>query len=373
VRYPWGVTRGAELEGLAASILMVGFPGHHPEGDLRDLVGRGLAGAILFRRNIVDPQQVFDLCHELKALAGTTPFLCSVDQEGGRVARLREGFTQLPAMHAVGRVQDETLATEVGSVIGEECRAVGFDIDFAPVLDVASNPANPVIGDRSFGQDAELCATMGAAMVRGIQSRSVAACGKHLPGHGDTQQDSHLELPYLAHGWERLEAVELVPFRRAIDVGVASLMTAHIVFTALDDERPITLSVRALGELRQRLHLTGEAAPPIISDDLEMAAITERWEIGNAAPMALAAGCDLLLVCHRIDRQQAALEALCRHAESGEGRAQLERAARRVKRFAQTWARPAVRFDPTRLRRPEALRLMARFTSEGIAADPTEA
>jgi beta-N-acetylhexosaminidase len=369
--------RSKQLEELAASVLMIGFPGESPNEEMRDFIARGLSGAILFRRNVSTPRQVFELCRELKSAAGERPFLCGVDQEGGRVARLREGFTELPPMRTVGQLGNEPVAEALGSVIGEECRAVGFDLDFAPVLDVDTNPDNPVIGDRSFGPTAELCAAMGSALSRGIQSHGVAACGKHLPGHGDTRQDSHLALPVLPHGWERLEAVELLPFRRAVAAGLASVMTAHVVFPALDPDLPVTLSPKALGEVRRRVGLDAETGALIISDDLEMAAVIDRWDLATAAPLAIAAGCDLLLVCGSGPRKtgpRETLEALCKYGESTEGRGQLERAQRRVRRFAREWGRSLAHFEPERLRRPEALRLVERL---GVVApaklpDPTE-
>jgi beta-N-acetylhexosaminidase len=368
------MSRSKEIEDLAASVLLIGFAGLEPAPEVRALIGRGVAGVILFRRNVVAPPQIFELCRSLKSLTEGHPLLCAVDQEGGRVARLRQGFTQFPAMRTLGQTGDADLAEEVGLAIGRECRAVGFDLDFAPVLDVDTNPDNPVIGDRSFGTSPELCATMGAAIIRGLQASGVAACGKHLPGHGDTHQDSHLTLPRLTHGFERLDEVELLPFRRAIATGVASLMTAHVVFPSLDPSYPVTLSEPALAALRLRLGLTEETSPLIIADDLEMSAVSESWDIATAAPLAIAAGCDVLLVCHRIDRQEVAFEALCRHAESSAGRGQLERARRRVRRFAERWYRAADRFLPELLRQPEALGLVERIAACGPhPTDPTEA
>jgi beta-N-acetylhexosaminidase len=346
------------------------------DDEVRALIASGLAGTILFRRNVGGAEQTHETCRQLKSCADERLLLCGVDQEGGRVARLREGFTEIPSMRAVGRMKSESTAEAIGKVIGEECRAVGFDLDFAPVLDVDTNPDNPVIGDRSFGSDPALCAAMGSAVARGIQSQGVAACGKHFPGHGDTQQDSHHALPVLTHGWERLEAIELLPFRRAVTAGVASVMTAHLVLPALDSELPVTLSAKALGVLRQRAGLDAAVGPLMISDDLEMAAISNRWDVATAAPMAIAAGCDLLLVCRSGQVQtgaQEAFEALCRHAESSEGRGQLERAQERVRRFTRAWGRPSERFEPERLRRPEALRLAEGVGESRLQAhDPTE-
>src|SRR5581483_10461047 len=239
----------ASHERLAASVLMFGFEGTRPDMHARELIGRGAAGVILMRRNVGTPGETFELTAQLKATAGR-PFLISVDQEGGRVARLRDGFTPLPPLRRIGQAADADAARRMGSILGEECRAVGIDLDFAPVVDVDSNPANPVIGDRSFGSDPALCARLGAAMIAGLQEASVAACAKHFPGHGDTNQDSHTDLPSISHGLQRLRSVELVPFRAAVEAGVATLMTAHIVLEALDDHLPATLSPTALAGLR---------------------------------------------------------------------------------------------------------------------------
>jgi beta-N-acetylhexosaminidase len=363
-------------EQLAASVLMVGFAGPSPDQEFRDLISLGLGGAILFRRNVVAPGQVFDLCRELKSVA-QRPLLCGIDQEGGRVARLRDGFTSIPSMRTVGRTASPAVAGAIGAVIGEECRAVGLDVDFAPVLDVDTNPKNPVIGDRSFGSDPDTCAAMGTAVALGIQSRGVAACGKHLPGHGDTHQDSHHELPILRHGMERLDAVELLPFRRAVAAGLASVMTAHLKVPALDADLPVTLSPRALQAVRSRTGMDDEAGPLVISDDLEMAAIASQWDIGAAAPLAIMAGCDLLLVCRSGPRQsgaQEAIAALCKLAERPDGRRHLERAQRRVQAFAQRWARNAGSFDASHLQRPESLRLVEQLNDTPAAGtpDPTE-
>ncbi|HET8732938.1 MAG TPA: beta-N-acetylhexosaminidase, partial [Anaeromyxobacteraceae bacterium] len=233
----------SRLDAECAGLLCVGFDGTTPSPEVLELVRRGVGGVILFARNVESAEQVAELTASLKRAAGR-PLLVSVDQEGGRVARLRarHGFTELPPMRALGETGDEGLAFEVGALLGSELRAVGIDQDYAPVVDVDTNPANPVIGDRSLSRDPERVGRLGAALARGLQSAGVAACAKHFPGHGDTSQDSHVALPRLAHSLERLEAVELPPFRALARAGVASVMTAHVVFEALDPKRPATLS-----------------------------------------------------------------------------------------------------------------------------------
>ena len=204
----------SDLERQAASLFTVGFYGKAVTDDLRGLLARGVGGVIYFARNVGSPAEVLELNRELKRVAGR-PLVLAIDQEGGQVARLRQGFTELPPMRAVGATGDANLARELGLLIGRELRAVGFDMNYAPVLDIDTNPQNPVIGARSFGSTPELVTTMGLALAAGLEAEGIAACGKHFPGHGDTSQDSHLELPRLPHAMDRLERVELVPFRAA--------------------------------------------------------------------------------------------------------------------------------------------------------------
>jgi len=195
--------------------------------------------------------------------------------------------------------------------VGAELAALGFTIDFAPVLDVNTCPQNPVIGDRAFGDDPGTCARFGAAWVRGLQAAGVLACGKHFPGHGDTSKDSHVDLPVVNQPLERLERVELAPFRAAVEAGVATLMTAHVVYPALDRERPGTMSPAVCTALREQIDFRGV----LVSDDLEMQAIAARSTIEDAAVQAIAAGCDALLVCWSDEKQERAIEAIAREAE----------------------------------------------------------
>src|SRR5207248_10663535 len=182
------------------------------------------------------------------------PLWVSVDQEGGRVARLRAPFTEWPRMATLGRSGDVALAERFAAALAAELKAVGITLDYAPVLDVHTNPKNPVIGDRALAEKAQDVARLGAVIVSTLQAEGIAACGKHFPGHGDTATDSHHELPLVEHPPERLREVELVPFRAAVDAGVATIMTAHVFVPALDDVRPATLSRRVVtGILREEL------------------------------------------------------------------------------------------------------------------------
>lgn len=304
----------------AGQRVMIGFDGHAASADARRLIrDYGAASVILFGRNVDAPEQVAELVRELQAIARDAghelPLLIAVDQEGGRVARLRSPWTEWPPLRAVGRTESEDLARGMGQALAAELKACGIRCDLAPVVDVDTNPKNPVIGDRSFGDDPERVGRLGAAMIRGLQGGGVAACAKHFPGHGDTDVDSHLALPAVDHPPSRLEDVELRPFRHAIGAGVATIMTAHVLVRELDDELPATLSpVVIQGLLRQRMKFDGV----IVSDDLEMKAVAERWPPGRSAVLAAKAGCDLLPVCQGHNGQVDAIEALVRAVEAEE-------------------------------------------------------
>jgi beta-N-acetylhexosaminidase len=318
-------------------LLLVGFPGREVDGDVAGLIDAGVLGVILFGRNVGAAAETALLTHALKSRAAR-PFPVAVDQEGGRVARLRGApYTALPPMRAIGERGDAELARRVGRVLAFELRATGFDWDFAPVLDVDSNPANPVIGDRSFAADPAEAGRLGVALAEGMERGGVASCGKHFPGHGDTLQDSHLTLPVLEHGLERLEAVELVPFGAYARAGLASVMTAHVRFPALGEDVAATLSRRTMtGLLRERLGFQGVA----VSDDLEMKAIADP---AVAAVEAVRAGVDVLLVCHHAAVQHRVLDALVAAARKGhlpedrlrEAHARIDALVRRFVRSAE--------------------------------------
>ena len=276
--------------------LIGSMPGTTIPVELRSLAREfDLGGVILFGRNIETPEQVAEVSAEAEALGRTMPAWVSVDQEGGRVARLKEPFTRWPPMATLGRAgkQSEALAKRFAKALAEELLAVGITLDYAPVLDIHTNPKNPVIGHRALAETADDVARLGAAIVRGLQENGVAACGKHFPGHGDTSVDSHLELPLVEHPPERLREVEFAPFRSAIEAGVATIMTAHVLVPSLDEEVPATLSKRIVGLLREELGYQGV----ILSDDLEMKAIAGRYAVPDAAVRAIASGCDGVLIC----------------------------------------------------------------------------
>ena len=304
---------------LAGERMAVGFHGHAATSDVLTLIRDfGVGTLVLFARNVDAPEQVAELVRELQSAARAAgherPLMVAVDQEGGRVARMREPWTRWPPLRALGRTRSEELARGMGEALAHELAACGIRWNFAPVVDVDTNPANPVIGDRSFGDDPELVARLGAAMIEGLQGGGVAACAKHFPGHGDTDLDSHLALPAVDHSPARLAEVELPPFRAAIDAGVASVLTAHVVVRELDDRLPATLSPRVVsGLLREELGFDRV----VVSDDMGMKAVSEAWSPGERAVLAAEAGCDLLAFCADHDAQVEGLEALVRAVESG--------------------------------------------------------
>jgi beta-N-acetylhexosaminidase len=302
-----------ELETAAARLVTVAFDGKSVTNELARLLDRGAGGVVLFARNVGTPAEVLELTRAIKRRAAR-PLLVSIDQEGGPVARLRRGFTRVPPMRVVGRANDATLARELGALLGRELRAVGVDLDYAPVLDVDTNPDNPVIGERSFGADPARVAELGVALAEGLASAGVSACGKHFPGHGDTTTDSHHELPRLSHDLERLERVELVPFRAAIAAAIPALMTAHVVFEAVDRELPATMNRGVIqGLLRERLGYDGF----VVTDDLEMKAIAAHFSIADVVTRGLLAGVDAFLCCHRETLAHAAIDEIVRAMAEG--------------------------------------------------------
>ena len=286
------------IEEKVGQLIMVGFEGTQANEAIETHIRkRFVGGIVLFSRNIQSPQQTAELTNELQRLAEATarqiPLFIGIDQEGGWVIRLKEGATVLPGNMALGATNSTELAERAGEITAVELAAVGVNLNFAPVMDVNNNPDNPVIGRRSFGESPELVSRLGIPYIRGLQRNGVLATAKHFPGHGDTTVDSHFELPTVSHDLERIHALELQPFRAAIDADVAAIMTAHIIYPAFDAARPATLSPTILTDLlRKELGFDGL----LITDDMEMKAIDDRYRSGEAAVMAVEAGADIVMV-----------------------------------------------------------------------------
>lgn len=297
---------GMTIEEKVGQLIIVGFEGKQVNKAIKAHIGQRFVGGIaLFGRNIQSLQQVVRLTNELQRLAQMTkhqiPLIIAIDQEGGWVTRLKKGATILPGNMALGAIGSTELAERAGELTAVELAAVGINLNFAPVMDVNNNPCNPVIDRRSFGESPEVVSRLGAAYIKGLQrNKDVLATAKHFPGHGDTTVDSHTDLPTVRHDLNRVRAIELKPFHAAIKAGVAAIMTAHIVYPALDANRPATLSPAILTDLlREELGFDGL----IITDDMEMKAIDDRYHAGEAAVMAVEAGADMVLAPWTLAKQ----------------------------------------------------------------------
>ena len=300
-------------ETLAGQLLVVGYPDVDPPVPLREQLARGhRAGVTLFKRNI--PEDLRHLPGLLRDLAPTTseyPALVSVDQEGGRVMRMRAPTLPVPAVAKLGGLGDAFIE-RVANAQSLELRALGFSMNFAPVLDVHTEPQNPIIGDRAFGTTAQQVIARAGAWARGMKRAGLLSCGKHFPGHGDTNVDSHLALPRVSHNVNRLHTTEMFPFLKLAS-DVDAMMTAHVVYDTLDAGRPATLSHAICTKLlRDKLGFQGV----LFSDDLEMKALSRKVE--DNAIAAVNAGCDLLLICSDEAYADAAHRALTREIEKSD-------------------------------------------------------
>lgn len=294
------------------------------------IVEQGIGGLILFERNYKNPDQLRRLIADLQSLTADNveipPLFISVDQEGGRVARLGEPFTQFPPMSCLGQANSDDLAYRFGLAMGREMHAVGINMDYAPVLDVHSNPDNPVIGHRALSSDPEKVARLGAEVIRGFYDAGVIPVGKHFPGHGDTSHDSHLTLPRVERTRESLEQTELIPFAHAIKQGLEVIMTAHVVYPAWDAECPATFSRSIINDvLRNSLHFDGL----IMSDDLEMQAIEDKLE--SIPELGTKVSIDVFLICHDLEKVNALQDSMIHGIESGKiPRANIEQSLARI-------------------------------------------
>jgi beta-N-acetylhexosaminidase len=312
-----------------AQMFIVGCRGEALESDERwTFEEYGFGGFVFFRDNCRAPEQIASLCRALWNTSENPPPFLAIDQEGGRVRRLPPPFTHFPAAAQIGARADVELTYRCGYAVALELALVGINLNFAPVLDVHTNPANPIIGDRAFGTDPKRVIEMGSAWIEGLRHGGIIPCGKHFPGHGDTAQDSHLALPLVKKSLDDLKAVELPPFAHACENGVEALMTAHVRYSALDPHLPATLSepiITAL--LRHQIGYDGV----VFSDDLEMKAISDHFTAEEAAARAVLAGVDVLLFCHELSKAVAVCEFLCSEAEKEPTlRARIEESYQRI-------------------------------------------
>jgi len=359
------------LRQLVGQLMVVGFAGARPPAELGAAFAAGeRAGVVIFRRN-VEPglSGLGGLQRACASFASSSPVglppLVAIDEEGGRVARLGPPALRLPPMRRLGELGDVGLIERVAAAVARELACLGVTTNFGPVVDVDTNPDNPIIGDRSFGREPDAVVERAAAYLRGLRAGGVAGCLKHYPGHGDTLLDSHLALPTVSHPRARLDAVELVPFQR-LAAQADSMMTAHVVYPALDADRPATLS-RAIASdlLRRELGFRGV----LFSDDLEMQAIAGHGSVGASAVAAVRAGCDLLLVCSRPEMQAEVAGALLDAAEADDAFAsRCREAARRGLALRLAYPpRPGTPEQFASLQREELDPLAAELARRGLA------
>lgn len=324
----------SSLRELAASVLMVGFEGTRPNSALSERMRRlRPGGMIVFARNVDGPpERVHELVASLtEAIDADLPLLVALDQEGGRVARLREGATSVPSMMALAASGDADLAERVGYVLGYDVSRAGGNVNFAPVLDLALQPENTVIGARAFSDDPAIAASFGMAVARGIARAGVVPTYKHFPGHGSTAVDSHLALPVIDVPVATFRARDLAPFAQALSAGADAIMCAHIVVRSIDAERPATIAPAVLTTLlREYLRFDGVC----FTDCLEMGAIAGGVGTARAAVLALAAGADCPLISHTYELAQAAIQQIVAALEDGSlPLSRLEQAAERLRRL----------------------------------------
>ncbi|MBZ0275938.1 MAG: beta-N-acetylhexosaminidase, partial [Anaerolineae bacterium] len=334
-------------------MMLVGFEGYEaPQHILHWLEEGRIGGVILFARNIQSPEQLARLTRQIHA-AARYPIFISIDQEGGTVARLRDGFIESPGAMALSAAADsEALSESMSRLLAEEMHALGINWNYAPVVDLLHSIENPSVGTRSYGSDRERVGRMAAAAVRGFQSGGVAACPKHFPGLGNTPVDTHVALAVITDSPDYLYEHDLVPFRAAVAAGAASVMMTHVKFEALDSEFPSTMSPVVVGQLlRDEIGFDGV----ITTDCMEMKAITNHYGSGEAAVRAVMAGIDVVLNSHTVAAQEAAFNAVVKAVESGRIPEQmLDESLRRItgmlERFpAETAPNPGVIRQPDRV------------------------
>ncbi len=268
-------------------LVLVGMDGTATNDATRELIeSYHVGGFIFYKNNIENAKQALKLFNDLKAAnqSNPVPLWMSVDEEGGRVTRMPKEFAKVPTAKAIGSKNSEALSQGIGAVLGRELSGFGLNMDFAPVLDINSNPNNPVIGDRSFGNKADVVSLLGIATMEGIRKEGVVPVVKHFPGHGDTSVDSHIGLPVVNHDLSRLRKLELIPFKEAVENKADVVMIAHLLMPKLDPDHPASFSKKVITDLlRNELGFQGV----VISDDMTMGAIEKNYEIGKASVEAI--------------------------------------------------------------------------------------
>ncbi|WP_313892010.1 beta-N-acetylhexosaminidase [Psychrobacillus sp.] len=305
------------LEEKVGQMIFAGIEGTIVSNETKEIIStQKVGGIILYQDNLDNAKQAVALVNSMKEVSKQEkfPLFIGVDQEGGRISRLPE-LQKLPTSGKIGQQNDPALAYNIGTLLGKELKAFGFNLDFAPVLDVNSNPKNPVIGNRSFGNSSEIVSSLGIQTMKGIQSENIISVVKHFPGHGDTDVDSHLELPVISKSLEDLSNLELIPFKNAMEDGADVVMIAHILLPKIDPNFPSSMSHEVItGILREQLQFEGV----VITDDMTMNAILGNYTIEQAAVGAVRAGNDIVLVAHEYTNVVIAIDAIVQAVKNGE-------------------------------------------------------
>lgn len=334
------------LDEKIGQMVIIGLDGTKASDDAVDMISDyRVGGFILYKDNIKSAKQTLTLLNMLKKLnvesAGGIPLWLSVDQEGGKVSRMPNEITSFPSAQSVGAANNDAYSYRFGQAIGLTLKSLGFNMNYAPVLDINSNPDNPVIGSRAFGADADTVSRHGIETMKGLQAERVAAVAKHFPGHGDTSVDSHLDLPVVDKSLKQLEQFELLPFVQAIKQDADAVMVAHLLLPKLDESNPASLSKPVItGLLRDKLGYEGV----VMTDDMTMGGIVKHRDIGEAAVLSVLAGTDIVLVGHNLNKQKQVLQALKDSAVSG--KLTEEMIERRVHRILSLKAKYALSDEP---------------------------
>jgi beta-N-acetylhexosaminidase len=298
------------LDEKIGQLVVVGVDGFSMNDNINKLIKENkVGGVILFSKNVENSNQLVNLTNSIKTsnAQNKIPLFISVDEEGGRVSRMPTEIKKLPSNKVIGKRNDGYFSYSIGKIIGEELKAFGFNMSFAPVMDINSNPANPVIGDRSFGNNVDIVNKLGIKTMEGIMDSNIIPVVKHFPGHGDTFVDSHVGLPLVNKDLTQLNDFELVPFKEAIKNNVDAIMVSHILFNKLDVDFPASMSkVIITNILRENLKFQGV----VITDDMTMGAIIKNYDIGDASVKSINAGSDLILVCHDFDNELKVINSL---------------------------------------------------------------
>ncbi|NMA86981.1 MAG: beta-N-acetylhexosaminidase [Tissierellia bacterium] len=310
-----GLIQGMSLEEKIGQLFIFGLNGDKIDQNAIDLIEKHhIGGFVFFRENIKNPEQTVEFLNKLKEINKNKPIplFLSIDEEGGRVSRLPSEFPKMPGAKVLGDINNQDLSFQYGKILAMRIKSLGFNMDFAPVMDINSNPENPVIGDRAFGNTIDIVVNNSLETMKGINSENIISVIKHFPGHGDTNMDSHIDIPIIDKDLKEINDLELIPFKEAIENGVDSIMIGHILFPALDN-KPATLSTKIINDLlRKELDFNGV----VISDDLNMGAIVRNYTMEEAVIEFLNAGGDIALICHGGEEEYKIFDIIKREVEN---------------------------------------------------------